>query len=259
MVKKVLFTAPDTYQPHLCMAMAVAQNNVINPVFVPFINTFLYTEHTSFVEFCSVAASYDYVICSSKMAVWALQSSGMEPSLLEGKVIAIGNDQLLVKDMLGFDSIMQDAKPSMMGIVDALKHQPALSAKRIAVLMPEFTGLPVPSTITCFLNALSNTGASVINVYCYRTVAMEQEHYAKAVEYILEKEIDAIAITSGGEAHVLSKLLSFAVAQGKPIDVPIYSYGPYTTRCAQEVSLPIAGTSPKYKSFLDFIDYLSTK
>lgn len=259
MVTKILFTAPETYQPRLCMAMAEAQNSVIRPVFVPFITTFLYTKHTSFVEFCSVAASYDYVICSSMMAVRALQSSGIEPSLLEGKVIAIGNDQKAVRDMLGFDSIMQDAQPSMMGIVDALKYLPALSAKRIAVLMPEFTGLPVPSTITNFLNALSDTGASVTNVYCYCTVAMGQEHYAKAVDYILEKEIDAIAVTSGGEAHVLSKLLSFAVAQGQPIDVPIYSYGPYTTRCAQEASLPIAGTSPKYQSFKDFIDYLSTK
>ena len=259
MVTRILFTAPEAYHPRLCMAMAETQNCCIRPVFVPFINTFLHTQHASFVEFCSMVASYDYMICSSMMAVKALQFSGLEHSVLEGKVIAIGNDQKAVSQKLGFDSIMQDAEPSMMGIVEALKREPSLSEKRIAVLMPEFIGLPVPSTITNFLSALSQTGAKITNVYCYCTSAMGQEHYAKTIDYIREKEIEAIAITSGGEAYVLSKILALAASQGQTADVPIYSYGPYTTRCAQEASLPIAGTSPRYQSFKDYIDYLTTK
>ena len=106
---------------------------------------------------------------------------------------------------------------------------------------------------------LNHTGAHVAPVFCYCTTAMGQEHYAETIEYVRKKGIDAIAITSGGEAYVLSKIQAYAAAQGCPMNLPVYSYGPYTTRCAQEVSLPIAGTSPKYQSFKDFIDYLVTK
>ena len=259
MVKRILFTAPEAYQPRLCTVMAETHHCGIRPAFVPFISTFLHTKHASFKEFCSQVASYDYIICSSVMAVRALQFSGLPSSVLEGKVIAIGNDQKAVKQKLGFEPVFQDAEPSMMGIVEALMRQSELSAKRIAVLMPEFIGLPVPPTITNFLSALNHTGAHVAHVFCYCTTAMGQEHYAETIEYVRKKGIDAIAITSGGEAYVLSKIQAYAAAQGCPMNLPVYSYGPYTTRCAQEVSLPIAGTSPKYQSFKDFIDYLVTK
>ena len=116
---------------------------------------------------------------------------------------------------------------------------------------------PVPFTITNFQEALDATGASISYVYCYRTSAMSEEYYAETADALRSGNIDAVAITSGGEAYVLSRILQFAQTQGKPINIPIYSFGPYTTRCAQEAHLKVEGTSPNHYSFTDFIDYLS--
>lgn len=257
MVKHILFTAPDTYHASLQRALAERSSSQFKPAFMPFISSALLPPGATFLPFCSHLASFDYVICSSIMAVKALAAAEIDTSLIDGKVIAIGNDQNTIRQLLGITPALPDAKPSMMGIIDALKRLPALTSKRIAVLWPKFCGLPVPSTITNFQEALNATGASISYVYCYRTTAMSEEYYAETADALRSGNIQAVAITSGGEAYVLSRILQFAQTQGKPISIPIYSFGPYTTRCAQEVGLEVAGTSPNHYSFTDFLDYLS--
>lgn len=259
MVKHVLFTAPESYHARLHEAFDKHPLCGFRPMFMPLISSVLLPPESMFLTLCSELASYDYVICSSIMAVRALQTAGLDSSLLAGKVVAIGNDQQAVSQLLGVPAALSDAKPSMMGVVEALACLPSLSAKRIAVLLPKFCGMPVPATITQFQQALDRTGATISYVYCYRTAALSEEYYAETVDALRSGTISAIAITSGGEAYVLSKILAYAAAQGEPICVPIYSFGPYTTHCAEQVSLPIAGTSPKHQRFTDFIDYLDSQ
>lgn len=256
MVKRILFTAPVTYQDRLREALDKAQPCSLNALFRPLVNTSLLTTDNSFTSFCAKASAYDDIICSSIMAVNALAASGLERSMIDGKVIAIGNDQKAVMDLLGVTVAMPDAEPSMMGIVEALKGLPSLSQRHIAVLLPQFVGLPVPSTITRFLDALSLTGAAISHVYCYRTAAMEKSRFEEMTDTLRQEHIDAIAVTSGGEAYVLSQILAFAASQGHPVKVPVYSFGPYTTCCAQEASLHVTGTSPRHHCFSDFIAYL---
>ena len=257
MVKRILFTTPDTYHTSLFEAFNKKPTCNFRPVYEPFISSTLLPPEGTFLAFCSQLASYDYIICSSIMAVRALASTGVDRTLIDGKVVAIGHDQEAVHQLLGVSTAFANAQPSMMGIVEALKSEPSLLSKRIAVLWPKFCGLPVPSTITNFQCALSATGATITYVYCYRTTAISEEFYAETAEALRSGNINAVAISSGGEAYVLSKILAFAAAQGDPIDVPIYSFGPYTTRCAQEVGITITGTSPNHQSFSDFIDYLN--
>lgn len=259
MVKRILFTAPDTYHARLHEAFAERPSCSFRQMLMPLISSALLPPEGTFLSFCSQLATYDYVICSSIMAVRALESAGLDRLLLEGKVVAIGNDQQAVRQLLGVSTALSDAKPSMMGIVEALQNQSSLASKRIAVLFPKFCGMPVPPTITNFQRALNQTGAAITYIYCYRTTALSEEYYAEMVDTLRSGTISAIAITSGGEAYVLSKILAYAAAQGDPIRVPIYSFGPYTTHCAQQVSLPIAGTSPKHLRFSDFIDYLDSQ
>lgn len=257
MVKRILFTTPDTYHTSLFEAFNKKPACSFRPVYEPFISSTLLPPEGTFLAFCSQLASYDYIICSSIMAVRALASAGVDRSLIDGKVVAIGHDQAAVHQLLGVGTAFPHAKPSMMGIVDALKSEPSLLSKRIAVLWPKFCGLPIPSTITNFQSALSATGATITYVYCYRTTAISEDFFAETAEALRSGNINAIAITSGGEAYVLSKLFAFAAAQGEPIDVPVYSFGPYTTRCAQEAGITVAGTSSHHQSFSDFIDYLN--
>lgn len=259
MVKHVLFTAPESYHARLHEAFDKRPQCGFRPMFMPLISSVLLPPESMFLTLCSELASYDYVICSSIMAVRALQTAGLDSSLLAGKVVAIGNDQQAVSQLLGVPAALSDAKPSMMGIVEALQSQSSLASKRIAVLLPKFCGMPVPPTITNFQRALNQTGAAMTYIYCYRTTALSEEYYAEMVDTLRSGTISAIAITSGGEAYVLSKILAYAAAQGEPICVPIYSFGPYTTHCAEQVSLPIAGTSPKHQRFTDFIDYLDSQ
>lgn len=259
MVKRVLFTAPDTYHTSLHEAFSKRPSCSFHPMFVPFISSSLLPPGATFLPFCSQLASYDYIICTSIMAVRALNSAEVDSALIDGKVIAIGKDQKAVQALLGVAVALPQAKPSLMGIIEALQNEQALQSKRIAVLWPKFSGLPVPPTITNFQKNLDATGADISYVYCYRTTAMSDEYYAETAEALHNGHISAVAITSGGEAYVLSRILAFAEAQGKPVNVPIYSFGPYTTRCAQEAGLSITGTSPNHYCFADFIDYLETK
>lgn len=259
MVKHILFTAPDTYHNSLREAFEKRSSCSFKPTFEPFISSALLPPGATFLPFCNELESYDYIICTSIMAVRALASVEVDGFLLDGKIIAIGNDQNAVHQLLGVSTALPYAKPSLMGIIEALEGDSLLKTKRIAVLGPKYNGLPVPPTITHFQNALNATGAAVSYVYCYRTTAMSEEYYAETVEALRNGNISAVAITSGGEAYVLSKILRFAASQGEPINVPVYSFGPYTTKCAQEAGLHVTGTSPNHFSFSDFIDYLETK
>jgi len=259
MVKYILFTAPDTYHTSLHEAFEKKPSCSFQPVFMPLIYSTLLPTESTFQAFCSQLASFDYIICSSIMAVRALASAGVDKKIIDNKVVAIGNDQKAVCQLLGTTAALPYAKPSMMGIVEALQCLPSLPSKRIAVLWPKFCGLPVPSTITSFQSALRDIGANVSYVDCYCTSAINEDYYAQTVNALHRSHIHAIAITSGGEAYVLSRLLSYAQTLGTPLEIPVYSFGPYTSRCAYEADLSIAGTSPKHHSFSDFIDFLESK
>lgn len=258
MVKPVLFTAPETYHTSLHEAFNKKPSCNFQPILLPLISSTLLSTEPMFQTFCNQLASFDYIICSSIMAVRALASAKINQKFIEDKIVAIGNDQKAVGQLLDVTPALPHAKPSMMGIVEALQTLPELPSKRIAVLRPKIIGLPVPSTITNFQNALRSIGANVSYVDCYSTTAINQEHYTQVIDMLHRSHIHAIAITSGGEAYVLSRLLSYAQELATPIEIPIYSFGPYTSRCANEAGLSITGTSPKHQSFSDFVDFLNT-
>lgn len=257
MVKRILFTAPVSYHNRLREAISMSPVS-FSPLFVPLIRTSVLPPDSAFLEFCRCLTSFDYIVCPSLTAVRALASSDLSRTNFEGRVVAIGRDQLSVTRLLGVEPVLRYAKPSMMGIVEALQLQSSPSAKHVAVLLPQFSGLPVPTTITDFLSALRLMGVAVTPVYCYRTSTIDQERCANLADALCRGIVNAIAITSGGEAYVLSRILSLAAAQGQPVEVPIYSFGPYTTRCAQEVALDVAGTSPCHHSFTDYVEYLAS-
>ena len=198
MVKRILFTAPDTYHVSLHEAFGKRPTCSFHPMFVPFISSTLLPPGGTFLPFCNQLASYDYIICTSIMAVRALSSAGVDRSLIDGKVVAIGKDQKVVQEFLGVTVALPHAKPSLMGIIEALESEQTLQSKRIAVLWPKYSGLPVPPTITNFQNALSATGADVSYVYCYRTTAMSDEYYAETADALRSGNISAVALTSGG-------------------------------------------------------------
>lgn len=257
MVKRILFTAPVSYHNRLREAISMSPVS-FSPLFVPLIRTSVLPPDGAFLEFCRCLTSFDYIVCPSLTAVRALASSDLSRTNFEGRVVAIGRDQLSVTRLLGVEPVLRYAKPSMMGIVEALQLQSSPSAKHVAVLLPQFSGLPVPTTITDFLSALRLMGVAVTPVYCYRTSTIDKECCTDLADALCHGFVDAIAITSGGEAYVLSRILSLAAAQGQPVEVPIYSFGPYTTRCAQEVALDVAGTSPCHHSFTDYVEYLAS-
>jgi len=257
MVKRILFTAPVSYHNRFREAFRTSSVG-FRPLFVPLIRSSVLPPDDAFLEFCRRLTSFDYIVCPSLTAVRALASSDLSRTSLEGRIVAIGRDQVSVTQLLGVEPVLRYAKPSMMGIVEALQLQLSPSAKHVAVLLPQFSGLPVPSTITDFLSALRLMGVAVTPVYCYRTSTIDQERCTNLADALCRGIVDAIAITSGGEAYVLSRILSLAAAQGQPVEVPIYSFGPYTTRCAQEVAVDVAGTSPRHHSFTDYVEYLAS-
>ena len=201
-------------------------------------------------------SAFDYIVCPSRMAVRVLAQTGTGPLATEGRIVAIGKDQDAVREMLHTEPALTDAEPSMMGIVEALRRLPRLAELRIGVLLPSFEGLPTPSTITNFMDALTATEAHIETVACYRTSALSACEYPTVAETLMSPGLAAIALTSGGEAHVLARILRFAADRQVPVGVPVYSFGPYTTQCASEAQLNVAATSPAFHSFDDYVRFL---
>jgi len=259
MVRKILITAPEGYHERFKEAFQHRQmeNHGIEPVYAPLIHTEALTKGEEMLEFKRRYSTYDYVICSSRMAVKVLAESGMNIPSNDPKIIAIGKDQEAVRDMLHVEPVLQDAEASMMGIVEALRQLPDLKSKRMAVLLPVFVGLPVPSTITNFLESLKTIPATTEMVHGYRTSALPEASYPEVMEVLLHGNLSAIALTSGGEAHVLARILHEIKKRGEMIDLPIYSFGPYTSKCAQENGLQISATSPRFRSFDDYVSFIS--
>lgn len=256
MVKRVFITAPEAYQPRFREAFRRAGVQELVPVFRPFIRTVATPDAAEFRDFVSRHEDFDFIICSSRMAVTVLAMSDIQFSASDGRIIAIGKDQDAVRCMLGVEPALTDAEPSMMGIVEALKRLPKMGAKRVAVLLPAFSALPVPSTITNFLEALALTRADVTTVHCYCTSALGADEYDDVVAALAGDGIDAIALTSGGEAHVLADVLRHASCRGIELDVPVYSFGPYTTKCAHEAGLTVCATSSNFHSFDEYVCFL---
>lgn len=98
-------------------------------MFVPFISSTLLPPGGTFLPFCNQLASYDYIICTSIMVVRALSSAGVDRSLIDGKVVAIGKDQKVVQEFLGVTVALPHAKPSLMGIIEALESEQALQSE----------------------------------------------------------------------------------------------------------------------------------
>ena len=261
---KILITSPEAYHARLREAFSSSQQRELTPLFVPLIRTERMAKPAAMESFLRRINTFHYVICASRMAVRVLaEMLAGSPLANTGspRLVAIGKDQDALRQLLHVEPALQNAEPSLMGIVRALTQTSEFKAQipklKVAVLLPAFEGLPVPTTITRFMDALVQTDAQIESVACYQTVALPQNSYADVLRLVEREQPQAIALTSGGEAHVLARLLRFAADEGTSVHLPIYSYGPYTTRCAQEAGLTIAATSPTFGSFDDFVAFLN--
>ncbi|MCR5312185.1 MAG: hypothetical protein K6E54_00795, partial [Bacteroidaceae bacterium] len=151
MVRRIFITAPEAYHPRIREAFKRVAPHEIMPIFSPLITTVSQANNAETQKFRLEHESYDFIICSSRMAVMVLAEIGIKLSHSDRRIIAIGKDQDAVRSVLNVEPALQDAEPSMMGIVNALKRIDGLSNKKIAVLLPSFIGLPIPSTISNFL------------------------------------------------------------------------------------------------------------
>ncbi|MBP3757924.1 MAG: uroporphyrinogen-III synthase [Prevotella sp.] len=257
-MNRIIITAPEAYHARWREAFLQGGNNPmeIQPLFMPLITTTPMLHAEGLKALAEHYEAFDYVICSSRRAVEMLAQSGAAALPSVGKIVAIGKDQDAVRTLMHVEPTLTDAEPSMMGIVEALRRLPRLAERRIAVLLPEFEGLPTPSTITRFLEALTSTEAHIETIACYRTSALATKDFPMAIETLRHPQNAAIALTSGGEAHVLARILQMAASQGTPVALPIFSFGPYTTQCAKEAGLSVAATSPTFRSFDDYVRFL---
>ena len=74
---------------------------------------------------------------------------------------------------------------------------------------------------------------------------------------LIRQGIDCVALTSGGEAQVLRKVVETS-PEGMALisSTPIACFGPYTAKCAKSEGLPVDIISDRYHSFTEFAAYL---
>lgn len=255
----LLITAPTDYSRRFLDAIKACNREgkvAFSPICIPMIETVIREGDPALSAFMGKINSYDYVVFTSRKAVDSLAITlqhGHVSLPQEAGYLAIGKDIEWMKDRLGVAPRFIAREPSPMGIVKELKEMHALGSTRIAVLGPQVKGLREPETVPAFLRALKAIGCEVDFIPAYLTRGASAQACGQVKDLLYRHAIRCIALTSGAEAEVVRQILGSLDASSHPLEnTVITSMGPYTTRCAQQVGLPIAFTSSQFGSFLAY-------
>lgn len=260
---RVLVTAPSSYATRLVPHLL---SHNLRPILAPTITTALLHDdrigalqdallrlHEHQVLAClsrpaiSSVANQLMALCDNdtEAASIALQASGI-------RVAALGADALAVKHLLGrpADIIPFEASPS--GLVQFLRADDRLKGAAILCPIPVVTEMQEPAVVPSFLNELRQAGFIVTAVPSYETRPVKRE--SLDVELRMLSDVDAIVISSTGEAIALNALLSeqernlirTRVTEGH---LTLAAHGPITAKGVQDVFSLDTIISDNYASF----------
>jgi uroporphyrinogen-III synthase len=261
MKKKILITAPEGYARRFRDALLTVSGPTgpsFSPVSAPLIKTELDTAAEAHKSLPSIGDD-DIVVFTSRKAIeatalWCQRQGLVLPPA--ATYVAIGKDASWMSALLSLPQGLSGCEPSLMGIVKALGERPDADKKRVWVLGPRVVGMREPPTVPDFLTALGNRVGEVCYVPAYTTRPADSATRHTAYT-LIQQGIDCVALTSGGEAQVLRKVVETS-PEGMALisSTPIACFGPYTAKCAKSEGLPVDIISDRYHSFTEFAAYL---
>lgn len=241
---RVLVTAPRPYAARLLAPLATAQ---CRPVHMPCISTtpllpgdrdqldnailrlsdYSLVAFTSRVAISSFSSALRAVVSDDAAAAQlALKASGIT-------IAALGADAQAVRDQLHVlpDIIPVTATPD--ALADLLAADPTWHGKSILCPVPRVTGMAEPPVIPNFLSALKEAGCLPYAVPAYDTSIVPREKLAPELAWMNDGLVEAVVISSTGEAQALRGLLTeeeldLFVEEVKAKRIVLAAHGPVT-------------------------------
>ncbi|KAJ1631858.1 tetrapyrrole biosynthesis, uroporphyrinogen III synthase [Pavlovales sp. CCMP2436] len=166
---------------------------------------------------------YDVVCLPSADAVRALYDRtaallGFNRQMISGmlagvRLATLGNNAYLVKDLLGVSASVVPPESSLSGMANALEALGlARSGAKVLVLLPAYTGMAEPPSVTRFVAQLEATGATIVRVAVCIAAPTPLESAHVEIGLLLAGQVDALVFTSGSEVEGLYQLLCAAKA-----------------------------------------------
>lgn len=262
MKKTILITAPKGYADRFAEALSGGldtNGRCFDPVSLPLIETDINTALNNTADNRPMMKDEDVVVFTSRKAIEAVALSCHRGELSlpsAATYVAVGKDVELMQALLERKQGFPVCEPSLMGIVEALCRIPRADRKRVVVFGPRVAGMREPATVPDFLSALSHLVGRVCFCPVYTTRAASGA-IREALLSRIRQGVDCVAMTSGGEAQVLSETLASAPdGLGLLAATQLACFGPFTAKCAKSEGLPVGIVSDRYHSFRDFAEYL---
>ncbi|PXF44380.1 putative uroporphyrinogen-III synthase [Gracilariopsis chorda] len=273
--RRVLVTAPAQYAARLLPRLIERH---ARPIHAPLICTKPLSESLAFdlEEAILRLSEYDIVAFTSRTGIRSfaekirtLCETDEQASLMlraSGvRIAALGADGSAVSEYLHVAPDILPPDPSPSGLVDFLALDLELKGSRILCPIPKVVNLPEPPVVPNFLRGLKEAGFRVKSVAAYVTSPLERVKVEVEIEMLQKGHIDAVLVSSQGEANALYSLLSESersalLEQLNSGQVLLAAHGPYTAAGISEVfGIESIVVSQNWASFQGVVDALETK
>mmetsp|Transcript_9450 Transcript_9450/g.24495 ORF Transcript_9450/g.24495 Transcript_9450/m.24495 type:complete len:360 (-) Transcript_9450:260-1339(-) len=145
------------------------------------------------------------------MALLGFNSQMMKNIMSSARIAVIGQDALLVKELLGVPADIMPADQTLAGLASLLESLSlARPGARILVVLPVFVGLAKPPALAAFEQQLEATGASITRVPACIASPTPSASLEIELEMLRTGACDCVVFTSAPEVEGLHNLLSAA-------------------------------------------------
>lgn len=216
---RVLCTTPPVYATALSAILLQVQ---ARPVHAPTVETErLEDDERAALEDAILRLSdYNLVVFLSRSAISVfaevlngLVEGDQEAGLLSLRasavsICAMGADAHAVREMLGVTTDIIPVKATPSGIVDALAADECWTGKKVLIPVPLVKGMEEPPVVPDFLREMTErVHCEIASVPAYVTTPVARERLAVELDWLDRTEVNAVVVSSCGEAYALRALL----------------------------------------------------
>lgn len=180
------------------------------------------------------------------------------------KIAALGRDATAAMTTLGVTVDIIPLESSPLGLVRHLKEYEQMEGAKILCPVPKVIGMREPPVVPAFLKEFSAQGFDVTAVAAYETKPVSRGRVETEISMLLDGRIDAVAISSCGEAYAMREVLgggniSEFRSKAENRDIIVGAHGPFTATGVKEALGIDAAVSDDYSSFDGLVGVLEER
>eukprot|EP00177_Eucheuma_denticulatum_P001874 GFKZ01003343.1.p2 GENE.GFKZ01003343.1~~GFKZ01003343.1.p2 ORF type:complete len:321 (+),score=54.50 GFKZ01003343.1:251-1213(+) len=273
---RIAITAPTPYASRLAPLLIQKE---ARPVWMPMITT---TSLSSATDIANLEAelmtmpSFDVLAFTSRTAMTAvgerllsLADGNLElsASMLRAsgiKIAALGRDATAAMKTLGVTVDIIPVESSPLGLVRHLSDYEQMEGSKILCPIPKFIGMREPPVVPDFLKEFAAQGFDVTAVAAYETKPVSWGSVETEISMLLDGRVDAVAISSSGEAHAMREVFGGGnmdefKSKVESNDIIVGAHGPFTAAGVRQALGIDPVVSEDYSSFDGLVTVLEER